>query len=327
MPKSENVMPNRQVILSLVVPCYNEAAVLEHFYRRISSLPNMPGDVDLEIVFVNDGSSDGTLSKLIELSNADSRIRVIDLSRNFGKEAAMSAGLDEARGHVVAPIDVDLQDPPELLADMLEKWREGYEVILAKRSDRSSDNYLKRYSAHWFYRLNNMLADFTIPENVGDFRLMDRRVVDALRTLPERQRFMKGLFAWVGFRSTVVEFQRESRAAGNSKFSFWKLWNFALEGITSFSTMPLRIWTYIGFGIAMAAFLYTLIIVLRTLIFGIDLPGYASLLTVILFLGGIQLIGIGVLGEYLGRIYSESKQRPLYIVRDRYGQDDAADRP
>jgi glycosyltransferase involved in cell wall biosynthesis len=323
MNTPESNQPHPNVLLSLVAPCFNEAAVIDSFYQRISSIADMPESVRLEIIFINDGSDDDTLTKLITLSQRDARVKVLDLSRNFGKEAAMTAGLDATQGDVVAPIDVDLQDPPEILVDMLAKWQEGYEVVLAKRADRSSDSYLKRNSARWFYRVHNLLSDFRLPENVGDFRLMDRQVVESLRDLPERQRFMKGLFAWVGFRTATIEFQRDIRAAGETKFSFWKLWNFALEGITSFSTVPLRIWSYLGFSIALLAFIYALFIITRTLIFGVDLPGYASLLTVVLFLGGIQMIGIGVIGEYIGRTYSESKQRPLYIVRRRYEKNDA----
>jgi glycosyltransferase involved in cell wall biosynthesis len=214
-------------------------------------------------------------------------------------------------------MDADLQDPPELIPALISHWRQGYEVVLAKRSDRQSDGFLKKKTAELFYRLHNHISDTAIPENVGDFRLLDRAVVTALHALPERRRFMKGLFAWVGFKTATVEYARATRVAGKTKFTGWRLWNFALEGITSFSTMPLRVWTYLGTSFAIIGFLYALFIILRTLVFGVDLPGYASLLTAILFLGGIQLMGIGVIGEYIGRIYIESKQRPIYIVRAR----------
>ena len=244
-------------------------------------------------------------------------MRVIDLSRNFGKEAALSAGLDAARGDAVIPIDADLQDPPELIPALIAQWRNGFEVVLARRVDRDTDTFMKRWTAGLFYRLHNLIGDVRIPENVGDFRLLDRRVADALRALPERCRFMKGMFAWLGFRTAVVDYRRAQRAAGRSKFSGWRLWNLAIEGITGFSTVPLRIWTYIGVAVSFTAFAYAAFIVGRTLLLGADVPGYASLIVIMLFLGGVQLIGIGVIGEYVGRIYLETKQRPVYLVRER----------
>jgi glycosyltransferase involved in cell wall biosynthesis len=268
---------------------------------------------------VDDGSRDDTLEQLVRLAKAHSSYRVIELSRNFGKEAALTAGIEAASGACVVPMDADLQDPPSVLLEMLHRWEAGADVVLARRADRTSDSLCKRKSAEWFYRLHNRLADIQIPQNVGDFRLMDRKVVDALRQLPERQRFMKGLFSWVGFRTEVVEYQRAPRAAGQSKFGGWKLWNLALEGFTSFSTVPLRLWTYVGFGGALLTSLYAAAIFVRTLVWGIDVPGYASLLIAILFFGSLQLISLGVLGEYIGRIYIESKQRPLYVVRQRHG--------
>ena len=269
---------------------------------------------------MDDGSTDSTLSELIELTKKDTRFHILEFSRNFGKEAALSAGIDFANGDAVIPIDADLQDPPELIIKMVQLWKDGAEVVLAKRVDRSTDSFMKRKTASLFYKLHNKLStSMRIPENVGDFRLMDRVVVDALKQLPERQRFMKGLFAWVGFKSVTVEYSRSSRSAGETKFSGWRLWNFALEGITSFSLVPLKIWTYFGLFGAFLAFLYASFIIVRTLIFGIVLPGYASLLVVVLFFGSLQLISIGILGEYIGRIYFETKNRPLYIVRKRYG--------
>ena len=245
-------------------------------------------------------------------------IRIINFSRNFGKEAALTAGLDKARGETAIPIDVDLQDPPELIKELVARWREGYDVVLAKRADRTSDSFAKRVSADLFYKLNGKISNVDIPNNVGDFRLMSKRVIEALKQLPENQRFMKGLFAWVGFKTVVIEYVREKREAGQSSFNGWKLWNFALDGITSFSTLPLRIWLYIGALVSFLSFLYGSFIILKTLIFGVDLPGYASLAVIMLFLGGIQLIGIGILGEYIGRIYSESKRRPSYIIEGEY---------
>jgi glycosyltransferase involved in cell wall biosynthesis len=275
-------------------------------------------DFDFEIICVDDGSRDNTLEQLIAISKTDPRVSVLEFSRNFGKEAAMTAGIDATTGDCVIPIDADLQDPPALIAEMIQKWQEGAEVVLAKRIDRSSDSYAKRTTAVMFYRLHNALSHLQIPENVGDYRLMDRVVVDALKQLPERQRFMKGLFAWVGFKTVTIEYSRDARLVGETKFSGWKLWNFAIEGITSFSLMPLKIWIYVGLAGALFAFLYATFIIIRTLIFGIDLPGYASLLVVTLFFGSLQLISLGVIGEYIGRIYFESKQRPLYLIRKKY---------
>ncbi|OAJ53434.1 bactoprenol glucosyl transferase [Paraburkholderia ginsengiterrae] len=305
-------------LISMVVPFYNEGEAVGHFFSEIIPVLEAIEATRFEIVCVNDGSSDGTLDKLIAASVKDTRIRVIDLTRNFGKEAALTAGIDEAFGDAVIPIDADLQDPPSLIPVMIEHWRNGAEVVAAKRSNRACDTFAKRTAAAIYYRVHNALSEVKLPENVGDFRLMDRQVVNALRSLPERRRFMKGLFAWVGYRTVIVEYQREPRSAGHSKFSGWRLWNFALEGITSFSTVPLRSWSYIGLAIATAAFAYGGFIIGRTLLFGNPVPGYASLLSVMLLMGGIELIGIGVVGEYIGRIYYESKGRPIYLVRRRY---------
>ncbi|SOZ15396.1 prophage-derived bactoprenol glucosyl transferase [Cupriavidus taiwanensis] len=305
-------------LLSLVVPFHNEEAALAAFFARVLPILESIPATQFEIVCVNDGSTDSTLAMLVEQARREGRVRVIDLTRNFGKEAALTAGIDEALGDAVIPIDADLQDPPELIPMLVQSWRQGAEVVLAQRVSRTTDSFLKRISAAAYYRVHNCLSDLKIPENVGDFRLMDRTVINALKQLPERHRFMKGLFAWVGYRTVIVPYEREPRSAGHSKFSGWRLWNFALEGITSFSTMPLRSWTYIGVAIALGAFGYGAFIVARTLVLGIDVPGYASLLSALLFLGGIQLIGLGVVGEYVGRIYDEAKGRPIYLVRRRY---------
>jgi len=316
--ESRKVQPDLRRTISVACPFYNEAAAVARFFARI--IPVLESlHLPFEIICVNDGSQDATLEQLKCAQAADPRIIVVDLSRNFGKEAALTAAIDHARGDAVIPIDADLQDPPELIPALVRKWREGYELVVARRANRDSDRLIKRLSAGWFYRVHNAICEIEIPRNVGDFRLMDRRVVDSLKRLPERRRFMKGLFAWVGFDTAVVDYTRERRAGGSSKFSGWRLWNLALEGITSFSTVPLRLWTYVGFAVALTFFLYASFIVVRTLILGVDVPGYASLLSVILFLGGIQLIGIGVLGEYIGGIYSETKRRPVYVVRDIYG--------
>ncbi|HEY0675642.1 MAG TPA: glycosyltransferase family 2 protein [Immundisolibacter sp.] len=307
--------------LSFIIPVYNEEAAIAPFR---SGMAQVLGQIEargyrVELLFVDDGSKDATLDQLTAAMAQDPRIRVLEFSRNFGKEAALTAGLDAARGDALIPIDVDLQDPPQVILQLIDAWEQGYEVVVGHRTDRASDSLLKRASAGWFYRVVNAVADTPVPENVGDFRLIDRCVADALKRLPERRRFMKGLFAWVGFRTAVVDYQRAPRIAGSTKFSGWKLWNLALEGITSFSTAPLRLWTYVGALVAVLAFFYAIYIVFRVLWLGVDLPGYASLLVAVLFLGGIQLVGIGVLGEYLGRVYTEVKQRPTYIVRREHG--------
>jgi glycosyltransferase involved in cell wall biosynthesis len=301
-------------MISIVCPFYNEQEVVEAFFGRLTSVLEATGE-DFEIICVNDGSCDNTLLGLLAAQSRYEGVRVVDLSRNYGKEAALTAGLDLARGDAVIPIDADLQDPPEVIPRLLEKWRQGFEVVLAQRIDRSTDIWFKSLAAGWFYRIHNRVANVRLPENVGDFRLLDRCVVEAIRRLPERQRFMKGIFAWVGFKTATVGYVREPRSGGTSKFSSWWLWNLALEGITSFSTMPLRVWTYVGLAVAGASLGYGAFIVVRTLIHGVDMPGYASVFVAITFLGGLQLIGLGVIGEYLGRIYTEAKQRPIYIVR------------
>ena len=259
-----------------------------------------------------------TLNLLLDFQRTDSRIRIVDLSRNFGKEAALSAGLLESTGDAVIPIDVDLQDPPALILEMIKQWQEGYEVVLARRINRLSDTWVKRSFANWFYQIHNQIASPKLPNNVGDFRLMDKKVVEALRQLPESNRFMKGLFAWLGFKTTYVDYVRASRAAGQTKFHFWKLLNVGWDGITSFSIFPLRLFTYLGFLISGLSFLYSIFIMVRVLFLGVDLPGYPSLIVTLTFLSGIQLMGIGVLGEYIGRTYIESKRRPSYLIRQIY---------
>ncbi|KKD61495.1 bactoprenol glucosyl transferase [Grimontia sp. AD028] len=301
--------------ISIVCPCYNEQDVLPAFTAKITEILSQT-DFTYELVFVNDGSKDNTLALLAEMANKNSHIRVVNLSRNFGKEAALTAGLDHASGDAIIPIDADLQDPPELILDFIREWKKGFDVVVAKRIDRSSDTWAKKITANLFYKFHNKIANVEIPDNVGDFRLITRKVVNAIQLLPENQRFMKGIFSWVGFRTSVVEYVRQPRAAGETSFNGWRLWNFALEGITSFSTAPLRIWLYLGVFFSSIAFIYGCVIVFKTLIFGIDLPGYASMLTAILFFGGIQLIGMGVMGEYIGRLYMESKKRPVYITDD-----------
>lgn len=308
---------NSKKKISLVVPFYNEERNVRQFFDRVARVfADEAERYDLEIVCVNDGSRDGTLRELLDIKEHPAAIRIIDFSRNFGKEAAITAGLDHARGDVVVPIDADLQHPPETVRTMLREWEAGFEVVLAKRVDRATDRAVQKITAKAFYELSRHITHVEIPADVGDFRLMDRKVVEALKQLRESCRFMKGIFAWVGFRTTVVEYAVEPRTEGKSSFNTWKLWNFALEGISSFSTVPLRVWTYIGAGISGLSLLYSFYLIVKTLVYGVDTPGFASLMVAILFLSGIQLIGIGVLGEYVGRIFMEVKNRPPYIVRD-----------
>ncbi len=306
--------------LSIVIPVFNESEAIPVFLNAISSQVCSKLSFPIEIIFINDGSSDDTMQVLLaqQIPNKNCIIKVIDLSRNFGKEAAMTAGLHASNGQMVVPMDVDLQDPPELILEMIRMWQAGYDVVLCRRSNRDADHWLKRFTANLFYKLHNKISEPVIPDNVGDFRLMDRIVVDALDQLVESRRFMKGLFSWAGFKTATVDYARPIRIVGESKFNGWRLWNFALEGVTSFSIAPLVIWTYAGFLIAIFSVTYGSIILIRSLIFGIDVPGYASLLVTMTFLGGIQLMGIGVLGEYLGRTYLESKRRPVYLVRKTY---------
>ncbi len=284
-------MQDKKITISIICPLYNEEEMVPVFLRRLVAV--LEGlQKSFEIICVNDGSTDKTLPALLAAKKEYTQLRIINLSRNFGKEAALSAGLDFSCGEVVIPIDADLQDPPELIADMLAYWQEGYDVVHAKRTDRTTDSFLKRNTAFLFYKMHNSISATTIPENVGDYRLMSRKVVNALRSMPENQRFMKGLFAWVGFKTAEIEYTRAARKAGGSKFNGWQLWNLALDGITSFSTLPIRIWLYLGFFISIFSLSYGFFIIFRTLFLGIDVPGYASLLTSVLFLGGIQLIGI-----------------------------------
>ncbi|MBA6095700.1 glycosyltransferase family 2 protein [Pseudomonas juntendi] len=308
-------LPKRKV--SLVSPFYNEEKGVQAFFARINEVFAPLADrYDLEVIGINDGSRDRTYDELVKAKAANHYLTVVDLSRNFGKEAAISAGLDFATGDAVIPIDSDLQHPPEVILELIQKWEEGAEVVLAKRVDRDTDHAVQKLTANWFYRVHNRISDIDIPADVGDFRLMDRKVVEALKTLPETRRFMKGLFAWVGFRTTTVEYKVAPREHGTSSFNTWKLWNFAIEGITSFSSAPLRIWTYLGCAVSALSFLYAAYLLIKTIFFGADTPGYASIMITILFASGVQLIGIGVLGEYVGRIFAESKKRPVYIVRD-----------
>jgi glycosyltransferase involved in cell wall biosynthesis len=309
------------VKVSLIVPVFNEEQAISLFHQAVRRELKLD-PYEVEIVFINDGSTDQTAEQAKALAQVDEQVLLINFSRNFGKEPALFAGLEYATGDAVIPMDVDLQDPISVIPRLIAEWQKGADVVLAKRRDRTSDSYLKRHSAAMFYHLLNRISYTRIEENVGDFRLMDRKVVNVIRALPEHQLFMKGVLSWAGFTTVVVEYERAQRVAGRSKFNGWKLWNLALEGITSFSTVPLQLWTYIGGGISIFAVLYAVYMVLDKIFFGNSVPGYPSLMTAILFLGGVQLIGIGILGEYVGRIYIEAKHRPRYVIKDVIGGKD-----
>ncbi|MBI1422077.1 MAG: glycosyltransferase [Gammaproteobacteria bacterium] len=307
-------MKNKPLI-SVVVPAYNEQEVLAAFHDRLATA--LEGLLyEFEIVYINDGSLDDTLAILNDLYARDERVAVVDLSRNFGKEIALSAGLHKAQGDAVVVIDADLQDPPEVIPQLVAEWENGYDVVYARRTQRKGETWFKKASAAGFYRIIQRLSKVRIPEDTGDFRLLSRRAVDALNTLSEQHRFMKGLFAWIGYKQKAVYYDRDPRFAGTTKWNYWKLWNFAIDGITSFTTAPLKLATYIGFMTALIAFVYGSYMLIRTLIFGNPVPGYPSLIVIILFLGGVQLMAIGIVGEYVGRIFTESKRRPLYFLND-----------
>ncbi|AWM80548.1 glycosyltransferase [Gammaproteobacteria bacterium ESL0073] len=302
------------MLISLVVPVFNEESTIPLFLSEIKN-NELLADYSLEIIFVNDGSTDNTEQIITAEAMKSSNIVAVNFSRNFGKESALLAGIFQSTGDAVIPIDVDLQDPIDVIPMMIERWQEGYDVVLAKRADRSSDSFFKRTTSKLFYMVYNNVVENKIEGNVGDFRLMSRRAIEAVKELPENNLFMKGLLSWVGFPTTVIEYTRVERAAGKTKFKFLKLFNLALDGVTSFSNVPLRFWSYLGGTVAFISFLFAMKIVLSKLIFGNPVPGYSSLMVAILFLGGVQLIGIGVLGEYIGRIYKETKHRPRYIIK------------
>lgn len=301
--------------ISVIVPAYNEESVITPFYERLHAvLDSLPER--FEILFVDDGSVDRTSEEIEALRVKDARVGVVTLSRNFGKEIAVTAGVDHASGDAAIFIDADLQDPPEVIPKLIEKWREGYDVVYAQRLSRSGDSWLKRVTAGAFYQLMQRVGErVKVPRDTGDFRLMNRLSLDALRRLREQHRFMKGLFAWVGFKQAAVQYHREPRFANHSKWTYWRLWNLSIEGITSFTTTPLRLATYFGLLVGLSAFLYALVIIYKTLAYGDPVAGYPSLMTVVLFLGGVQLVAIGIIGEYLGRIFNETKARPLYLVQ------------
>lgn len=302
--------------LTVLVPVYNEEAVIGEFYRRTVDVCETLEGTRFELLFVDDGSSDRSIELVHDLIQDDPRVSLLRLSRNFGKEAALTAGLDHVDSDAVIIIDADLQDPPELIPDMLKLWRQGYDTVYGQRTERHGESFTKKVTASAFYRLMAHVGRFSIPRDTGDFRLLSRRAVNALKSLPESNRFMKGLFSWIGYPQIALKYSRDPRHAGDTKFNYWKLWNFALDGITSFTTLPLKLASYIGVLLAFGSFVYGAYVVVKTLLWGDPVPGYPSLMTVILFIGGIQLMFLGVLGEYLGRMFDETKRRPLYLIQE-----------
>ena len=309
---------NNSAQISIIVPIHNESESLELFSSRLISVMNKLKR-SYEIICINDGSKDDSYEKLLQIHHQNHCFKIINFSRNFGKEVALTAGIDYANGAAVIPIDADLQDPPELIEKLIAKWEEGYDVVYATRRSRKGESWLKKTSAKAFYYIFSKLNKVDIPADTGDFRLIDRKVIDALKKMPEKSRFMKGLFSWVGYKQTFILFDRDPRYLGKTSWNYWQLWNFALDGIFSFSSLPLRIWSYVGIIISFLSLLYASFLIVRTLLLGIDVPGYASIMVAVLFMGGIQLITLGVLGEYLSRVYEEAKARPLYLVREEIG--------
>lgn len=316
------------VVLSIVAPAYNEERNIAAFLQALIPVLEKIGE-PFEVLFVNDGSRDNTLGLLAAASATDARIKVVSLARNFGKDVALSAGLAHATGAAVIPIDCDLQHPPELIVEMVARWRGGADMVLGVREKRDEEGFFRRSASRLYYRMMKMMTSVEIPPNAGDFRLIDRKIVDVINKMPERCRFMKGIFAWPGFKTETVTFQANLRAAGNTRWSFFKLWSFALDGLFSFSTAPLKVWTYIGLACAAGAFIYLIEILVQKLVFGIDAPGYASLLIVILFFNGLAMLSNGIQGEYLARIFDEVKGRPLYVVGATFGfgEKPAAEQP
>lgn len=321
-------MSSMKKLLSIIIPVKNESDSLEILFQRLTKIIDNSPNVDYEYIIINDGSTDDTLDKLLEYQKANSHIQmtIIDLSRNFGKEAALYAGFEYANGDCAVSIDADLQDPPELIPEMLECWFQGYEVVTAVHEYRETDTFLKRKTAGLFYKSINKISEVKLTPNAGDFRLLDRAAINAFLTLGEKVRFNKGLFSWIGFKEKLIYHKREIRQAGVSKWNYFKLFKFAIDGITSFSKSPLEIWFYLGMGIAISGFLYGVFIILYKILSGINVPGYASLLVFVLFFSGLQMIGIGILGKYIGRIFIESKRRPIFIARKIYINEGAADK-
>lgn len=314
MNQIEEPVASPKKLLSIVVPLLDEEEVIEAFYKRLHSAL-IPIDMDAEILFVSDGSTDKSIEKLLAIKKGDPRVGIIEFSRNFGKENAMTAGLDFASGDAVVIIDADLQDPPELIPEFIHYWQEGYDIVYAKRNTRAGETFFKKATAGAFYYIINLMSNTTIPENTGDFRLISKRAVEALRQLPERQRFMKGLFAWIGYSHKEIIFDRDPRYAGKTRWNYFKLFKFAIDGITSFSVAPLKLSVYFGLFVSMFSFFYGAVQTFRTLVWGEPVAGYPSLIVLISFLGGVQLLSIGIIGEYLGRMFSEVKSRPKYLVK------------
>ena len=307
-------------LVTILVPAYNEQEVLHMLYERLKNIMDNLSSYRFEVLLVNDGSKDNTLAVMKELRNIDNRICYLNLSRNFGKETAMIAGLDYAKGDCVIIIDADLQDPPELIPDMLKLWEEGYDDVYAKRKSRKGESFLKKFTSKMYYKMLQSVTNIEIQKDTGDFRLLDRRCVEALKSIRESQRYTKGLFSWIGYNKKEILFDRDPRAAGKTKWNYGKLINLSIDGLTSFTTTPLRFAAVMGILVSLAGFIYMLAIIIKTIIYGIDVPGYSSTMVVILFLGGIQLIFLGVIGEYLGRTFNESKRRPIYFV-ERYNEE------
>lgn len=312
-------------VLSLVVPMFNEAGNLDRLFDRLAQVMADLGE-SYEIVCVDDGSRDDTVARALEHRRLDPRIKVVELSRNFGKELALTAGLRHTSGQAVVMIDADLQHPPEVIKDMMREWRQGFEMVIAVRRDRDDESAVKRLAAKVFYEVFGRVSEVRLPPGAGDFRLLDRKVVKVLNAMPEHARFMKGLYAWVGFRQTIIPFDVAERAHGETKFNLFRLWRLAIDGITSFTSVPLKVWTFMGMLVASFALLYGLLFIVKTLILGIDVPGYPSLIVAITFFSGVQLISLGVIGEYLGRVFAEVKNRPLFVVREAHGCGDTVDK-
>lgn len=306
-------------ILSIIIPMYNEEESLPHLYSRLVALGEKIENYDLEFLFVNDGSKDSSLEIVKALRKADKRVCYVNLSRNFGKEVAMGAAFDYVTGEAVAIIDADLQDPPELIVDMIKLYEEGYDDVYAKRRSRDGETWFKKFTSKAFYRVLQSVSDVPIQKDTGDFRLLSRRAIEALKSFPERQRYTKGMFSLIGFKKKEIEFDRDSRVAGQTKWNYFKLMDLAIEGIVSFTILPLRISTIMGIISGIASFLYMIFVFSKTLIFGVDVPGYASIVCILLFLSAVQLISLGIIGEYLGRIFIEVKGRPLYFVEEYSG--------
>ncbi|MFY9228229.1 MAG: glycosyltransferase family 2 protein [Candidatus Microsaccharimonas sp.] len=302
--------------ISILIPAYNEQAVLEKLFVRLTRLANDIKNYEFEFLFVNDGSKDNTLEIIKDYAEKDDRVAYVSFSRNFGKEIAMIAGFDHVTGDATVVIDADLQDPPELISQMIKFWEDGYDDVYAKRKSRQGESWFKKTTSKVYYRLLEQVSHVPIQKDTGDFRLLDRQAVEALKQFRESQRYTKGMFSWIGFNKKEILYDRDERVAGTTKWNYRKLTDFAIDGITSFTTAPLRISTYIGFIVSLIAFIYLVVLIVRTLLFGTDLGGYPSTMAVILFLGGVQLLSLGIIGEYIGRIFNETKQRPLYLVQE-----------